>query len=227
MNKDESAAPKKRLGAGLYYSQDLDWHEKHGGYLSNNIRCAGTTWDNNWDFPNEDEKDFSICFENKIMPQVKESLTQYGELCRIWFDVPMTICDAQSRQIYETIKRYQPNCLINSRPGNGAYDYVSLSDNEIPQKECDAHPSGRCITRDFGLSDRRICFGGGSYPCAERGIFQRSRAMRHPSRSGAQPRDDGTDGSLRAGNNPPDRGASRSASRVVSSGNCFCVQRPH
>lgn len=32
------------------------------------------------------------------------------------------------------VKEYQPDCLINSRLGNGAYDYVSLGDNEIPKK---------------------------------------------------------------------------------------------
>ena len=120
---------------GLYYSQDLDWHEKNGGgYLSNHIPNAGTTWDNSWDFPDEAHKDFTECFENKIMPQVEEILTGYGDLCLIWFDVPMTINESQSRRIYEAVKKYQPNCLINSRLGNGAYDYVSLGDNEIPDK---------------------------------------------------------------------------------------------
>ena len=129
------ACYKHGLKFGLYYSQDLDWHEKHGGgYKSNAMRNAGTSWDNNWDFPDESEKDFSICFENKIMPQIEEILTQYGELCLIWFDVPMTISDAQSRRIFEAVKQHQPNCLINSRLGNGAYDYVSLGDNEIPDE---------------------------------------------------------------------------------------------
>ena len=76
----------------------------------------------------------SICFENKIMPQVEEILTQYGELCLIWFDVPMTLSESQSRRIFEAVKRHQPGCLINSRLGNGAYDYVSLGDNEIPDR---------------------------------------------------------------------------------------------
>ena len=112
------ACYKYGLKLGLYYSQDLDWHERHGGgYLSNHIPCAGTTWDNSWDFPDADQKDYSICFENKIMPQIEELLTQYGELLLIWFDVPMTISDAQSRRIFDAVKRYQPNCLINSRLG--------------------------------------------------------------------------------------------------------------
>ena len=126
---------KHDVKLGLYYSQDLDWHEKNGGgYLSNHIPNAGTTWDNSWDFPDEAHKDFTECFENKIMPQVEEILTGYGDLCLIWFDVPMTINESQSRRIYEAVKKYQPNCLINSRLGNGAYDYVSLGDNEIPDK---------------------------------------------------------------------------------------------
>ena len=129
------ACYKHGLKLGLYYSQDLDWHEKHGGgYLSNHMKCCGVTWDNSWDFPDPAEKDYSICFENKIMPQVEEILTGYGDLCLIWFDVPMTLKEEQSRRLYEAVKKYQPDALVNSRLGNGAYDYVSLGDNEIPEK---------------------------------------------------------------------------------------------
>lgn len=128
------ACYKHGLKFGLYYSQDLDWHEPHGGgYLSNHIHCSGTAWCNNWDFPEDDKKDFNICFRNKIYPQVEEILRNYGELCLIWFDVPMTISKEQSLELFDLVKKYQPNALINSRLGNGAYDYVSLGDNEIPE----------------------------------------------------------------------------------------------
>ena len=41
------ACRKAGLRFGIYYSQDLDWHEPDGGgYLSNDIETAGTTWDN-------------------------------------------------------------------------------------------------------------------------------------------------------------------------------------
>lgn len=75
---------------------------------------------------------------------MEEILRGYGELCLIWFDVPMTIKDAQSRELFELVKKYQPDCLINSRLGNGAYDYVSLGDNEIPDSlpaEDEANPN--------------------------------------------------------------------------------------
>lgn len=118
---------------GLYYSQDLDWHHPDGGgYLSNHIPSQGVTWDNSWDFPDAANKNFDRCFNEKIYPQVEEILRNYGELCLIWFDMPMTLKEHQSRALFDAIKKYQPDCLINSRLGNGAYDYVSLGDNEIP-----------------------------------------------------------------------------------------------
>ena len=100
--------------------------------ISGHIPCAGQSWCNDWDFPDNAKINFDICFENKIRPQVEEILRNYGELCLIWFDVPMTIRDSQSRELFDLVKKYQPDCLINSRLGNGAYDYVSLGDNEIP-----------------------------------------------------------------------------------------------
>ena len=126
------ACYKHGLKFGLYYSQELDWHHFHGGGYDHLEPCSGVSWDNSWDFPEREQKDFSICFEEKIKPQVQEILTGYGELCLIWFDVPHTISKAQSLELNALVKRYQPDCLINSRIGNGAYDYVSLGDNEYP-----------------------------------------------------------------------------------------------
>lgn len=124
---------KHGLKLGLYYSQDLDWHEYHGGgYLSDPSGCCGVSWDNSWDF--KGEKDFTICYEKKILPQIKEIMSKYGDIALVWFDVPMTISKEQSEEIYNVVKKYQPNCLVNSRLGNGKYDYVSLGDNEIPDK---------------------------------------------------------------------------------------------
>ena len=61
-------------------------------------------------------------------------MTRYGEISLAWFDMPMTLTPEQSEEIYNLVKKHQPACLINSRLGNGKYDYVSLGDNEIPEK---------------------------------------------------------------------------------------------
>ena len=143
-----NACARHGLKFGLYYSQELDWAHPHGGGYTRQEPCAGTSWDNNWDFPDRKNKDFSICFEEKIKPQVEEILTNYGQLCLIWFDVPHTITGQQSMQLYDLVKKHQPNCLINSRLGHGAYDYVSLGDNEYPvsapPETVDADPNSLC-----------------------------------------------------------------------------------
>ena len=125
------------LKFGLYYSQDLDWSEPNGGgYTMGKTWCGGEAcWTNNWDFPDDTHKDYSQCFEEKIKPQVKEILTKYGDLCLIWFDTPMTISAAQSDELYRMVKTYQPDCLINSRIGNGHGDYISAGDNQIPDDD--------------------------------------------------------------------------------------------
>jgi len=120
------------LKLGLYYSQDLDWHEPHGGGYTRGHTNAGMSWTNDWDYPDNEQKDYTLCFERKIKPQVEELLRNYGELCLFWFDTPLTISPAQSIELYQMVKKYQPDCLVNSRIGNGLGDYHSLGDNEIP-----------------------------------------------------------------------------------------------
>ena len=126
------ACYKHGMKLGLYYSQDLDWnHPDGGGYTAGKTWCDSTAyWTNNWDFPDDANKDYSRCFEEKIKPQVTEILTNYGELCLIWFDVPFTISPEQTDELYALVKHYQPDCLVNSRIGNGRGDYCSTGDNE-------------------------------------------------------------------------------------------------
>lgn len=122
---------KKGLKFGIYYSQALDWHEPYSGGISEKEETAlGKPWKNTWDFPNE-EPNFEICFRRKIVPQVTELLTNYGEIALIWFDTPCDITYEQSKELYHLVKKYQPHCLINSRLGNGLGDYDSAGDNEI------------------------------------------------------------------------------------------------
>ena len=67
--------------------------------------------------------------------QLKEILTGYGEIDEIWWDGA-----GSSNAVYDyglwayTVKKYQPNCLINSRIGNGMGDYGSSGDNETDAK---------------------------------------------------------------------------------------------
>ncbi|MBC8081394.1 MAG: alpha-L-fucosidase [Gorillibacterium sp.] len=105
------ACYKQGVKFGLYYSQDLDWHEPHGGgYLHGHTNCDCMSWANDWDFPNHSTKNYSQCFESKIKPQVEEIMRNYGEIALVWFDTPLTISSAQSDELYQLVKKYQPNC---------------------------------------------------------------------------------------------------------------------
>lgn len=134
------ACYKHGLKMGLYYSQALDWHEPNGGgYTSGHTHLGNAgrrdvSWTNDWDFPDNEKKNYTQCFEGKIKTQVKELLTKYGDLCLIWFDTPIDIAPAQSEELYQMVKHYQPDCLINSRIGNGKGDYRSWGDNQIPEE---------------------------------------------------------------------------------------------
>ncbi len=128
------ACRKHDMKLGLYYSQELDFHEEHGGGYSRVDKNFGCDWANNWDFPNKEKKDFRICLEKKTKPQLKELLTKYGDILVIWCDDPCDITPEQSREVYDLIKEYQPDCLVPTRVGNGVGDIHSFGDNVIPDE---------------------------------------------------------------------------------------------
>lgn len=131
------ACRKYEMKLGLYYSQAIDWMSPDGqsGTKEKPRNVEGMSWGNEWDFPDQSHKDYRRLFEAKIKPQVKELLTKYGELLLIWFDTPMGIPEECSQELYEMVKTYQPDCLVNSRIGNGVGDYTSAGDNQIPDDD--------------------------------------------------------------------------------------------
>lgn len=113
------ACHRNGLKFGFYYSLGRDWEDPD----------AKTNWptkggrSNTWDFPDEDAKDVTKYFHRKVMPQVKELLTQYGKVDILWFDTPELTPKWESKALMDTIKAYQPGCIVNNRVGNGYGDY--------------------------------------------------------------------------------------------------------
>ena len=144
---DELAQACRKYGMklGLYYSQELDFHEEHGGGVHYVDPWLGCDWANNWDFPDKEKKDFNICLEKKIIPQLKELLSKYGDLLLIWFDDDCEITLEQSQRLYDLVKEYQPDCLVPSRIGNGLGDIYSFSDNKLPDSDFDGLGES-CVT---------------------------------------------------------------------------------
>lgn len=116
------AAACKKYGLKLcfYYSLGRDW--ENPDVPTNWPTKAGRS--NTWDYPDEDAKDLNRYVENKVKPQLRELLTQYGPIGIIWFDTPEMITKKQSQEIRDLIHSIQPECIINSRIGNSLGDYA-------------------------------------------------------------------------------------------------------
>lgn len=128
------ACRRQGMKLGLYYSQELDWNEPNsGGFLLDKPESY-IGWANTWDYPDNSKKDFKQYFYSKAIPQVREILTKYGDLCLIWFDTPVMIPPEYSDELYSLVRELQPHCLVNTRIGNGRGDYKSMGDNEIPDE---------------------------------------------------------------------------------------------
>ena len=122
------ACAKRGLRFGVYYSQSQDWHERGG---------AG----NSWDFPTNEVKDkdgsFDLYLQQKVEPQLRELLTNYGPLCIIWFDTPQLMGTGnRAKRLTDIVRTLQPATLIDGRLGKVG-DYQSTGDNVIPAKASD------------------------------------------------------------------------------------------
>ncbi len=114
-----AACKQQDMKLGFYYSQTQDWNE---------FDAVG----NDWEWPKDRKRNFQKYLDEKCKPQLKELLTNYGDVAIIWFDTPDGTTREESQQLVDWVRRFQPNCLVSSRVGNGLGDYVALRDHELP-----------------------------------------------------------------------------------------------
>lgn len=127
------ACQKHGLKLGLYYSQDLDWSHPNGGDPGpESATNYGMSWGNDWEYPDVSKKQFSRYFYEKSIPQVRELLTNYGPIALMWFDCAINVTDEDSERLLTMVHELQPDCLVNSRVGNGYGDFSTMGDNQVP-----------------------------------------------------------------------------------------------
>ena len=122
------ACRKHNLKLGFYYSHWTDWEHKF-------------SWDNSKEVYWLDNKKYDIYWQEKVIPQMKELLSNYGEISLIWFDMWLNhdetiVTKEQLFQLKKLIRDMQPNCLINSRLGlsieeDTDIDFRTLGDNQL------------------------------------------------------------------------------------------------
>ncbi|MDR1030410.1 MAG: alpha-L-fucosidase [Treponema sp.] len=119
---------------GFYYSHVREWrHPMAQSFESQHDTNKVGNYGNYWDYPEECRKNLQVYIDEFDIPQLKELLTQYGDVLTIWFDTPSMLRPDQAEPLRDLIYELQPACLVNSRVGDYVEtDYRALGDNEIP-----------------------------------------------------------------------------------------------
>ena len=144
------ACKKHGIKLGFYYSLGRDWEDPD---VPTNWPTKGGR-SNLVDYPNEDIKDLNKYIDRKVMPQIKELLTQYGPVAVLWFDTPELFTKPQSEKVLNLIRTLQPDCIVNNRIGNGLGDY-KVSEQTITPKAV-LTPWEACITISKGWGYNRF-----------------------------------------------------------------------
>lgn len=128
------ACAKHDMKLGLYYSHWVDWEHPYG-------------WDHSKEIYKISDSQYNEYWQDKVMPQMRELLTNYGEISMIWFDMWLhhsesIVTKQQLLQLKDLIRELQPNCLINSRLGlsveeESDIDYKTLGDNQLGETKED------------------------------------------------------------------------------------------
>lgn len=128
------ACQKHGLKLGLYYSHWVDWEHEYG-------------WDHTRELYPITAEQYDQYWQDKVMPQMRELLTNYGQVGMIWFDMwvhhsQTIVSKKQLLQLKGLIRELQPDCLVNSRLGLSVeedpdIDYRTLGDNQFGSMKLD------------------------------------------------------------------------------------------
>lgn len=133
------ACRREGLKLGFYYSHVREWrHPKAASFEKKGRGDLYGNYGNFWDYPNENRKDLQAYIDEFDMPQLKELLTQYGDVLTIWFDTPSQITPVQGEQMKKLVYGLQDGCLVNSRLSEEIEaDYMTMADDAIPASGLD------------------------------------------------------------------------------------------
>ena len=143
------ACKKHGLKLGLYYSHWVDWEHPYG-------------WNHSREIYGISSEEYDQYWQEKVIPQVRELLTNYGEIAMMWFDMwinhsESVVTKDQLLQLKSMIRKLQPNCLVNSRLGlsieeDPDIDFKTLGDNQLGnQKEDFPWQSPATVAHSWGF----------------------------------------------------------------------------
>ncbi|MGO4289814.1 alpha-L-fucosidase [Chitinophaga sp. RAB17] len=153
-----AACKKYGIKLGFYYSQAQDWNNP-GGAVARKVATEG--WPNpdsaqidaytqahsgHWD-PLQTSATMSDYIDKVAVPQVKELLTNYGEVAVLWWDTPTNMTDEYAQKLQDVLA-LQPNIITNDRlkRPNFAGDYKTPEQKIPNQSELDGRDWETCMT---------------------------------------------------------------------------------
>jgi alpha-L-fucosidase len=112
------ACRKQGIKLGFYYSQAQDWY--HPG---------GAARDGHWDKAQDGSMDDYI--DKVAVPQVREILSNYGDLAVLWWDTPFEMTPERAAKFLPLLK-LQPHIITNNRLGGGVQGDTETPEQRIP-----------------------------------------------------------------------------------------------
>ena len=113
------ACRKHGMKLGFYYSQAQDWYHP-GGAVSGN---------KDWDSSHIGSMEKYI--DDIAIPQVKEILSNYGDVAILWWDTPTNMTSAMTQKLAAIAKQY-PQLITNNRLGAGMGGDLETPEQFIP-----------------------------------------------------------------------------------------------
>ena len=137
--KELAAACKKQgIKLGFYYSQAQDWHHPGGFAYATNGRKQG-----HWD--KAQDGDFHKYIREIAIPQVREILTNYGDVAVLWWDTPAGMTREEVHELAGLLK-LQPKIIANNRLGNGIDGDTETPEQFIPATGYPGRDWETCMT---------------------------------------------------------------------------------
>jgi alpha-L-fucosidase len=152
------ACRKYGMKLGFYYSQAQDWNNPGGSVARKEMREGWPNPDSakldaytaahkgHWD-PLQETKTFDQYINDVSVPQVKEILSNYGDIAVLWWDTPTNMTDEAAEKLQAVLK-LQPRIITNDRlkrpnfPGD-----TKTPEQKIPtQAELDGTDWETCMT---------------------------------------------------------------------------------
>lgn len=153
-----AACKKYGIKLGFYYSQAQDWNNPGGAVARKEMREGWPNPDSakidaytkahkgHWD-PAQETKSFAQYIDDVAIPQVKELMSNYGDVAVLWWDTPTNMTDEAALKLQALLK-LQPNIITNDRLKRPNFSGdTKTPEQKIPtQSELDGKDWETCMT---------------------------------------------------------------------------------